>query len=180
MLPCSRSGHLLITWMQVFLSTTSLVDTSQLMKWWSGQDVGWLFCSTCRRKRPAAILFPSPSVVCQHESSVVSLLGYVRLVGHTYLLDKRDGKQNGGRAIGIRGGSNNTQYEWPAEPAMQAMTYGLMYVHTTETNSTLNALVLGLLTLAQSTVPLKEILLYYHVYTLFKKLSLFWVNLKCS
>ena len=74
----------------------------------------------------------------------------------------------GGRKIGICGGSNNTRYEWPAEPVMQATTYRPIYVHTIETNSTLNALMLGLLTLAQSTVPFKEILLYYHVCTQFK------------
>ena len=43
---------------------------------------------------------------------------------------------NGGRTIGICDGSNNMRYEWPAEPAMQAMTYGPTYVHTTETNCT--------------------------------------------
>jgi len=42
---------------------------------------------------------------------------------------------------------------------MQATMYRLMYICTIQTNHELNVLVLGSLTLTQSTIPLKEMLL---------------------
>ena len=60
------------------------------------------------------------------------------------------------RMIGACGGSNSTQYEWPAEPAVPATLaatftpkYVCTYIHTIQTNLTLSARVWGSFTLTQ-------------------------------